>query len=442
MPRFVRFVIQRLKQAGFPAFVVGGAPRDILLNRRPADWDLATPASKQAVITIFGDVRHFTLKHDTVTLVDERSRRFEITPFRKGRRDIREDLSKRDFTINAIAFDPGDSRFLDPFHGREDLMLRRIRGVVDPAERFSEDPIRLLRAVRLAAELGFRIETDTLRALSSESFRIASEAPERIRDELAKLLVAPRPSAALQRMVATGLMGRILPELEEGVLKRQNRHHRYTIFKHALATVDRAEPRLRLRLACLLHDVAKPRVREKVDGGWRFYGHEEESARMAVEILERLRFPKALIREVTLLIRHHMIDYDGSWREAAVRRLIRRVGAERVDDLLALRKADLLAHGLDGEGTDRLNELAGRIWEQMRAAHATGVKHLAVDGRDVMKTIKLPAGPGVGRVLQELLELVTDHPELNRKRCLMGILREKAKAGLPVRIRHPDSDRT
>jgi len=435
MPRFVRFILQRLTGAGYPAFVVGGAPRDILLRRRPADWDVATPASKRAILGIFSDVRHFALKHETVTLVDDRGRRFEITPFRRGRSNIRGDLSRRDLTINAIAYDHKESRLLDPFHGREDLLLKRIRGVVDPAKRFSEDPIRLLRAIRLASELGFRIEPDTLKALSKESFRIASEAPERIREELARVLLAPKPSSAFNRMAATGLLRHLIPELEEGILKRQNAHHRYTIFKHIMETVDHTEPRLRLRLAGLLHDVAKPRVREKSKGRWRFLGHEEESARMAVEILERLRFNKKLIREVGLLIRHHMVDYDGSWHEGAVRRLIRRIGVGLVSDLLALRKADLLAHGRDDDGRlDRLHELAARIHEQIRAGHAISLKRLAVNGRDVMKTLEVEAGPIVGRVLDELLEMVTENPELNQRRRLTAILRRRDWS----RIRHLD----
>ncbi|RLB26874.1 MAG: hypothetical protein DRG71_01095, partial [Deltaproteobacteria bacterium] len=234
----VTFVLERLRQRGHLAFIVGGAIRDELLGRSHEDWDIATSASPSQIQDIFSDTRQFQLKHETVTLIID-THKVEVTTFRgKYAYSLQEDLSRRDFTIDAMAFDPAEKRLIDPFGGQEDLAKRRIKAVVNPEDRFNEDPVRLLRAVRLATELGFGVDLETLTAIQKMAGSLAKVAKERIRDEMVKILVAQRPSSGLHLLRRTGLLGVIIPELLEGYLKRQNRYHRYTILKHIMVTVD------------------------------------------------------------------------------------------------------------------------------------------------------------------------------------------------------------
>ncbi|MBW1788409.1 MAG: CCA tRNA nucleotidyltransferase [Deltaproteobacteria bacterium] len=425
MPPFVRFILHRLKEAGHEGVIVGGALRDAALNRRVTDWDVATAASGQVLRRLFRGTPHFSLKHDTMTLVHE-GRHVEVTPFRGKRPSLRQDLSRRDFTINAMAYDPEKDLFADPFEGLKDIRSKQIRAVADPRKRFEEDPIRLMRAVRFSAELGFAIEPGTQSELSQLNPLIATSAPERVRDEMTKLLLGPtRPSIGFNRMAAAGLLKQLIPELAEGILKRQNSYHRYTIFKHIMETVDRTEPTLIFRLAGLLHDVAKPRVRTKKAGVWRFYGHETESARMAEEIMNRFRFKKEVVREVVALIRHHLIGYRRDWGDAAVRRFIRRAGPHRVMDLIAFRRADLQAHGRGDDGSNLLDELARRVQKEIRAGTPTDIEALSIDGNDVMAILNIPPGPQVGGILQEMLELVMQHPDMNHRDRLSAILGER-----------------
>jgi tRNA nucleotidyltransferase (CCA-adding enzyme) len=422
IPGFVTVIIQRLKAAGYDAYVVGGAVRDALLKRPIVDWDVATSAPAGKIKTLFCDQRQFALRHDTVTLVHSGAH-FEVTPFRGSKNDLIGDLSHRDFTINAMAVDPDDTEVIDPFHGEPDIRQRVLRAVGHPEERFREDPLRLLRCVRLAAELCFRIDTETITGLGKTASLLSSTAPERIRDELMKILMTPRPSTAFYLMVRTGLLKTFLPELLEGYLKHQNPHHRHTIFRHITETIDRVRPDPVLRLTALLHDIAKPRTRVKHRGTWRFYGHEKESALLAGEILNRLRFSREVVRRVTHLIRHHMIGYDPGWRDAAIRRLIYRVGTGHIQDLLEFRRADLLAHGLTEQDPALMNELEQRVAEQVRQEAPTGRSQLAVNGNTVMEITGLPPGPAVGRVLRDLHEKVLDHPELNNREELTTILK-------------------
>ncbi len=314
---------------------------------------------------------------------------------------------------------------LDPFGGRMDIREKLIRAVGDPHVRFQEDPLRLLRAVRLATELGFLIEAKTLETLTCLTPLLHKVAPERIREELIKVLMSPKPSMGFNVMRSTGLLKQFLPELLEGYRKRQNARHRYTVYKHIMETIDRAEPVQLLRLTALFHDIAKPRVREKIDGKWRFFGHEAASADLAAEILDRLRFTRLMIGKVTNLIRHHMIDYHSQWSTAAVRRLIHRVGPENILDLTRFRRADIFAHGIDNQEAIPLNELEGRIKDQIKSSVPTKTRDLAISGLTVMGTLGLSAGPEVGRILRELMEKVIDNPELNTKSRLIAILEQK-----------------
>ncbi len=426
IPPFILSVLNRLAEAGYESWLVGGALRDAFMERPILDWDLATGADADEIPRLFHDVRSFRLKHDTVTLVIE-DLSCHVTPFRGGRNkpaSIEQDLAHRDFTINAMAYDPVHKAFIDPQGGRKDIGRRLVRGVGRPADRFAEDPLRLLRAVRFAAVLDFVLEKDTLAAVTASAGSVLRAAPERIREEVTGILLSGKPSNGLRIMLRTGLLDQVLPELEEGRLRRQNEHHRYTILRHAMETVDRVDPVPTLRWAALLHDVAKPRVRRKVDGRWVFPSHAEASADLAETILERLRVDREMTSRVSRLIRHHMIIYDPHWSDGAVRRFVRRVGPDLVGQVLSLRKADILAHGRPGDQERMLEELQARIKKVHEVPQVLRPLDLGLNGRDIMGITGLGPGPKVGEIISTLMEKVIDDPSLNTKQGLKGLLLE------------------
>jgi tRNA nucleotidyltransferase (CCA-adding enzyme) len=425
IPPFVKSVIKRLGDNGFKSYVVGGAIRDMLLGRPATDWDIATSASPEEIKDLFNDITSFILKHETVTLVHS-GRHYEITTIRDSDdtgRAIEKDLGHRDFTLNAMAYDVDGRLVLDPNRGRKDIIEKTIRAVGDPEERFMEDPVRLLRAVRFAVELGFRIEERTMETIRSMSDRLASTARERIRDEFMKILMTKRPSDGFRILRRSGLLIRIIPELLEGFMKRQNIHHHYTIYRHIMESIDRVEPDPVMRLTALLHDIAKPRVRQRIKGEFHFFRHAEESALLAGEIMERLRLSNEVIRKVTNLIEFHMIDYDRNWSDGVVRRLIRRAGPDNMDNLIRFRKADLSAHGPGKKEIALLSELEKRAEIIRKESTVTRIADLAIDGDKVMSILGISPGPGVGRVLKILLERVTDHPDLNTEDRLTDLLK-------------------
>ncbi len=424
-PGFVRFIIERLKQAGYQAYIVGGALRNALLHLPQTDWDVATSASSGEIKDVFSDTKFFAIKHNTITLINS-ERNFEVTPFRGEKNSLVDDLRKRDFTINAMAFDPGKRELIDPLGGKEDIKLKSIRAAGNPAMRFREDPLRLLRAVRLAVELGFTIEACTFQTLTDMSPAINSVSQERIREELMKILLVPKPSSGFNLMIKAGLLSHFLPEIMEGRLKRQGSYHAYTILKHTLKTLDRADPVPFLRLSALFHDIAKPRVRRKLKGDWRFYGHEQQSALLTGDIMERLKFSKKITRKVQNLVLNHMIEYTSTWSDAAVRRLIQRVGPENINELVMLRRADLLAHGTANESVELLDELESRIEEQLSGPMLLKTTELAIGGREVMDVLGVQPGPVVGKSLNFLREIIIDSPESNEPKKLMDILRDSA----------------
>jgi len=421
IPKFITFILNRLKNAGHQAYIVGGAVRDVCLSRPVMDWDVATSARREEIKTLFGDIRLFALKQGTVTLVDS-GRHFEVTPFRGSKKRIEDDLALRDFTINAMAYDSDKDEILDPFGGRKDISCKLVKTTGGSETRFKEDPLRMLRAVRFAAELGFTIDAGTKDKMTEMALMLRLVSPERIREELMKILMSPRPSKGFNIMQRTGLLRYFLPELLEGYLKRQNSHHRYTIFKHVMETVDTVKPSPAMRLTALLHDIAKPCLRKKIDGTWRFYKHEVASASLAEKVMSRLRFSRDMIIKVTNLIRYHMIGYDSEWSDGAVRRLIRRVGHGQVMDLITFRQADLLAHGLHNQNDNLLTELKERI-EILREEQIVTTTHdLAISGHKVVEILGISPGPNVGKILKELLEKVTDNPALNTEKDLIATL--------------------
>ena len=429
IPHPVGFLIRKLEGANHSAYVVGGAVRDICLKRSVTDWDLATSASIETLREIFRNDSHFSPGHGTMIIVME-GHTYEITTFRGAAKTLASDLSKRDLTINAMALDPSTGEIVDPHHGRRDLQNRMLRAVNNPENRFREDPLRLLRTVRLVAQLDFTIHQKTKDAIPALARLLSGVAGERIREELMKILMVPKPSKAFNMLATLGLLREFLPELLEGRLKRQNRYHRFTIFKHVLETVDNVNATPVLRLTALLHDVAKPRVRVKEKGTWRFKGHEKASALLGEKIMKRLKFGNRMIAEVTHLIESHLIGYNPRWTDAAVRRFIKRVGADHMENLLTFRRADILAHGIQNSNQDLLFELDQRVQRQLASSPPIQLSDLTVDGNDIMSVMGLSPGPAVGRVLNQLNSLVLEHPEWNQKEKLMEILKTDGALGL------------
>jgi tRNA nucleotidyltransferase (CCA-adding enzyme) len=370
---------------------------------------------------------------------------FEVTTLRgettysDGRRpdsvvfvdDIAADLARRDFTVNAIAIDPLLPALIDPWNGQDDLAARVLRAVGDPVLRFSEDGLRVLRAARFAATLEYTIEPRTLAAIEPTLATYRKVSAERVRDEWVKTMKASRPSIAFEVMRTTGILGITVPEMLESVGLEQNRHHAYDVWTHALACLDACQGDAPLRIAALLHDVGKPRTRARSDktNDYTFYNHEKVGAEMTGPILDRLRFSNEEKARITSLVANHLVCYSDEWSDAAVRRWIQRVSPERVEDLYALNRADLLGKGRDVTpdlaGLERLKE---RVAGEFAAKHALSTRDLAVDGKDVMRELGIAPSRRVGEVLEMLLEKVVEDPSLNERDRLVRLIREAGRA--------------
>lgn len=431
--------LARLSGDGHRALLVGGSVRDVILGRSAdARWDVASDRLPEDVRALFERTLGVGERHGTV-LVLWQGLALECTTFRREgeyadarhpdqvwfTRDPLEDLARRDFTVNALAYDPARGELLDPFEGARDLKRRRLRAVGEPIQRFREDALRTLRAARLAAVLELELEEETRAALGGVRDRLAGLAAERVREELEKLMTAPRPSVGYEILREAELLALWLPELAACRGVPQNRFHAYDVYFHSLYSCDaaRADQPI-VRWAALLHDIGKPGTRAERAGEGTFHGHEELGARLANALLERLRFAHATRERIVHLIREHMFDYRPEWSDAAVRRFVRRVGRDRVAELFDLRIADALGNGTRDPDPRRLAAMARRIDGVLAGSAALSVRDLAVDGDTVMQAIGLPSGPEVGRVLERLLEEVLDDPALNTRERLLARLDE------------------
>jgi len=446
VPPDVLTICRRLREAGHEAHLVGGGVRDMLLGRTPADFDVATDAVPEAVIDLFGNTFAVPtgLKHGTVTVLTATAppRPVEVTTFRgegeylDGRRpssvtyvkSLAEDLSRRDFTMNAVAYDPLADAITDLFGGQSDLSQGLIRAVGDPIARFREDGLRPMRAVRQAAQLAFDIDPPTQAAIQPTLDVFRKVSAERIRDELLKLLGAPQPSRGLNLMRETGLLGEVIPELLEGVDCTQNRFHKHDVFGHTLHVVDETKGDPILRLGALLHDVGKPRARQPREGApgeYSFFQHEYVGAAMADEICRRLKLANAERERVVGIVKNHMFFYEPEWTDGTVRRFVRRVGGhEALDDLFALRAGDVAGRGFGEDPEKELGELRERVAAVASADAALKIPDLAISGGDVMRILGIPPGRPVGQILERLLERVIDDPTLNEKEKLEALVPE------------------
>ncbi|MDR1301060.1 MAG: HD domain-containing protein [Treponema sp.] len=422
---------------GKQVFLVGGAVRDLLRGEKAQDWDLATDALPQEVISLFARVIPTGIKHGTVT-VHFKGRSLEVTTYRTesgyhdGRRPdqvmytsrIEEDLSRRDFTMNAIALPLPQGPLVDPFNGIADIRSKRIRCVGNPQARFAEDGLRPVRAVRFASQMGFEVEDATLAAIPHALSTTAKVSPERIRDELDKILAAPQPSRAFLLMEKTGLLELLLPELALCRNIEQKGFHRFDVLDHSLLACDAAAqeqaPKL-VRVAALLHDIGKPATRAWDPGGvWTFYQHEQVSAALSRDLLTRLRYPNGVIDGTVHLVREHMFHYEANWTDGAVRRFIIRVGEENLSNLYQLRRADAYATAGKALPWDFLVPLITRVDAVLAESRALSLKDLPVSGKD-LKVIGIQPGPIMGIILSQLLEAVVEDPALNTKEKLLEI---------------------
>ena len=453
IPKSVKYVLKKLEENGFDAYIVGGCVRDLLLKRKPKDWDVTTLAKPEQIQKIFPN-SFYQNKFGTVTArikEGKKIREIQITTYRKETKytdkrhpdkvkwakTLKEDLKRRDFTINAMAMEIKQSsnlklksfRIIDLFNGQKDLKHKLIRAVGDPKDRFNEDALRMIRAVRFAVELDFNIEENTLNAIKKNAYWIQAISKERIRDEFIKIIMSNKPHRGIELLRKTGLLTYIIPELEKGVGVSQNRHHIYTIYTHLILSLKYAALRkynLAVRLAALFHDIAKPQTKK---GEWpdaTFYNHDVLGAKFTIKILQRLKFPKKLIEKVATLVRNHMFVYDvNKVSEAGVRRLIRRVGMENMPDLIKLRICDRLGSGCPKAVPYKLRHLQYVI--EKVSKDPISVKMLNINGNDIMDTLKISPGPRIGLLLNALLSEVLEDPKRNKKEYLIKRVKELNK---------------
>jgi poly(A) polymerase/tRNA nucleotidyltransferase (CCA-adding enzyme) len=438
IPKEVQNTTETLTKAGFEAFLVGGCVRDLMLGKEPKDWDITTNAHPDQIQALFEET-YYTNEYGTVGVVhetdDPRLKVIEVTPYRKEGTysnnrhpdsvefgvSLEEDLARRDFTINALALDVFDGHVFDVFNGNEDLSHKILRAVGDPNARFAEDALRMLRAIRLGAELGFGIEQKTFEALCTNAHLLEKISKERIRDELIKIIMSPRPMEALFHMKQTGLLHFVLPDLERGIGVEQNQAHSYPVFEHLIRALQHAADKdfpLEVRLAALFHDISKPESRRKSPSGdWTFYGHEVIGSRVTKKALKDLRFPKEIVDTVSNLVRWHMFFSDpDKITLSAVRRMIVNVGESQIWNLLNVRKADRIGSGRPKEQPFRFRKYQSMVEEALRDPISVGM--LKIDGKRLMNVTHETPSPRIGNILHTLLQEVLDDAQKNTEEYL------------------------
>ncbi|MDP1845984.1 MAG: HDIG domain-containing protein [Candidatus Moranbacteria bacterium] len=487
IPKPIIEIIQKLEAAGFEAFVVGGCVRDLLMDVEPKDWDVTTNAKPEEVAKLFPDSFYENAfgtvgVKSEVGVVEVTTYRIESKYSDKRRPDevkfaktLEEDLSRRDFTINALALRIDFSKvrpfpsptihreipqgrilknpryeIIDLFGGQEDLKNKIIRAVGDANERFDEDALRMMRAVRFAVTLGgdinikrttgprklseripFVIEEKTKKAIAKNAKNLKFIALERIQDELNKILVSDFAAEGIELLRELKLLQYIIPELEKGYGVGQNRHHIYTIYEHSILSLKNCpSEKLEVRLATLFHDIAKPETKRGEGAYSTFYNHDHVGARVVEKILKRLKYSSEIIKKVRLLVDNHMFYYNvDEVGASSVRRLVRKVGLENIDDLIDLRVGDRLGSGVPKAVPYKLRHFKYMV--DKISSDPLSVKMLKVNGNDLMKELKLQPGPMLGAILDVLLSEVIENPEENKKNILLKRAKELSKENLP-----------
>lgn len=431
IPEKVNKIVKKFADAEAEIYVVGGAVRDLILGREVKDWDFTTNLTPDKMQKLFPKTGFYNNDFGTFSLVGKDKEIFEITTFRTERdykdgrhptkivwgKRLEEDLDRRDFTINAMAFDPVSTQIIDLYKGQEDLQGRLIRTVGVPDERFAEDALRMMRAVRIAAQLGFVIEDKTFESIQKNAGLLQKIAGERIRDELFKILLSPVPADGVKILRNSGLLKEIIPELEAGVGMAQKGHHVDDVWNHSLKTLGNCESRNPVtRLACLVHDIDKPTVARGNGEERTFHNHEVVGARTAVAIGKRLRLSKKELEQLFILVRWHMFTVQETQTDKAVRRFIRNITTEYIDEMISLRRADRLGSGAK-ETSWRWELFKKRIIEVQKQPFS--VKDLKINGEDVMEILKIKPSQKVGDILDALFKEVEEAPELNVRKILL-----------------------
>ncbi|MBI2029656.1 CCA tRNA nucleotidyltransferase [Candidatus Gottesmanbacteria bacterium] len=436
LPDNVIKTISILKDNNFQAFLVGGSVRDLLMGKITQNWDFTTDCPPEEILKLFRN-SFYDNKFGTVGIPQENKQVFEITTFRSEHgysdsrhpdkvvwgKSLEEDLSRRDFTINAIAYDGGN--ITDPYHGQEDIKRKVIKTVGDPGQRFSEDALRLIRAVRIATELQFTIDNQTLLAISKNAHLIHNISNERVKDELYKILPSDHPSEGIELLKETGLLKEILPELDKNFgieQKSPERHHIYDVGTHLVMSLKYCKSKdPTVKLATLLHDIGKADTYKKLDDGViTFYNHEIIGTKLVRNIADRLKLSKKEKDKLITLVRWHQFTVDERQTDKAIRRFIRRITKEYINDMLDLRVADRLGGGAR-ETSWRLEEFKKRIVEVQKQPFT--VADLKINGFDVMKELNIKPGPKVGEILNQLFKEVEENKIKNEREVLLERLK-------------------
>jgi poly(A) polymerase/tRNA nucleotidyltransferase (CCA-adding enzyme) len=445
VPESVQQVLKTIQDAGFEAYIVGGPVRDSFMNRTPADWDIVTSAYPEEVIQICETISQKCVYENTYGTVswiyedkelNDPEREIQITTYRtesgysdhrrpdavEFTRNLQDDISRRDFTINGLVYDPIRQQLIDYTDGIKDIFSKTIQCIGNPRERFHEDALRMMRAVRFSAQLGFTISHETILAIQEEKELLSKVSQERIRDEFIKIIDSPRPQDAIMVSHETGLLEYIIPELLEGAGCDQSRSHIYDVFTHNVYACQNAANQdwsFHVKLAALFHDIGKPRTR-RWDADkklYTFYGHEVVGARMTETIMKRMRFSKEITEKVVKLVRYHMFFSDTeAITLSAVRRMIQNVGKELIWDLMQVRRSDRIGMGKKDAEPYRLRKYEAMIEEVLRDPLSVGM--LALNGNDLMNEFGIAPGPRIGWILHALLDQVLEDPKRNNKKDL------------------------
>jgi putative nucleotidyltransferase with HDIG domain len=463
IPENIKGIILGLEKAGFEAFIVGGCVRDLLLGKEQKDWDIATNSKPEEIIKIFPDSvyeNQFGTVGIKIKKENEKTEVVEITTYRieskysdrrhpdeiKFAKTLEEDLSRRDFTINAMALKIKDQKLklekeknkeyeiIDLFNGQKDLRNKLIRAVGKAQDRFNEDALRMMRAVRFACQLDFKIEKNTFEAIKKNAKNLEYISRERICDEFQKIILSDRPAEGIELLYESKLLPYIIPEIIIGFDVTQSHHHYYgpynTVFKHLLASLKKCpSKKLEVRLAALLHDIGKPETKRGTGENATFYAHEYAGAKITERILERMKFPRTVIDKVVLLVKNHMFYYNvDEVGESGVRRVIRKVGLENINDLIDVRIADRLGSGVPKAVPYKLRHFKFMV---DKVSHdALSVKQLKINGNDLIQKLKITPGPKIGAILDVMLAQVIDDQKLNNKKDLLDLAKDLNKSNL------------
>jgi len=436
MDKEIKDLMQKIENAGGEIYLIGGAVRDILLKRKVTDWDFTTNLQPEKILKIFPKKSFYNNEFGTVGVVGKNNVVYEITTFRtdisytdsrhpdevKWGKTLQEDVERRDFTINAMAMDVG-GKIYDFFDGENDLKDKTIRAVGVADTRFKEDALRMMRAIRIACQLKFLIEKETFEAIIRNASLISNVSNERIRDELFLILKSDSPVEGILLLKNSGLLQEIIPELLEGVEMEQKGHHIFDVFKHNLEALRNCESKnVITRLACLLHDVGKPKSLYVKDGERTFHNHEVIGSRIAVRIGRRLKLSNKELDQLFKLVRWHMFTTGEMVTDKAVRRFIKNVTPEYLDEMISLRRADRIGSGAK-ETSWRWELFKKRLVEVQKQPFS--IKDLKINGEDVMKIKKIKPGREVGIILKKIFEKVEENPSLNKRSTLLKLLKEK-----------------